>query len=219
MHEFDEIRGDDRGAEPSRRRLLAGALAGVAGGALAMASSPAAAATEVLGSGATKSGRVNALRNAGAGMHVGPDTAMGISTFTINPYSVTCGVGSLGNSPGAVPGTAPLPNGLGTSGPFTMMMYATRIDSYKVDVAKRQIVAKGVMRSITTAGTLTIEDVLHPFVSTGTDNRKTSPDVFFLHFLTPFWAPDSNPMATRSTLRDTWAMFGSAILLGEINVG
>lgn len=209
----------DPTASPSRRLLLTGALAGIGGGALLAAAGPAAAATEALGGGATKAGRMNALHNAGAGMHVGPDTAMGISTFTINPHSVTCGVGSLGNSPGAIPGTAALPEGLGTTGPFAMMMYATRIDSYTVDEANRQLIAKGVMRSITTAGTLTIEDVLHPFISVGTDNRKTTPDVFNLHFLTPFWSPDANPMASRSTLKQTWAMFGSAILLGEINVG
>lgn len=53
----------------------------------------------------------------------------------------------------------------------------------------------------------------------GRGRPKTAPDVCHLHFLTPFWSPESNPMATRSTLHRAWAMFGSAILLGEINVG
>lgn len=210
----DNSRRGDGGV--SRRGLVRGAAASLGGGVLYAMAGPTSAAEAV--DKASSAGR-DALHNAGAGMHVGPDTAMGVSTFTINPYSVTCGVGSIGNSPGAVPGTDALPAGLSTTGPFAMMMYATKIDVYDVDQKKRQIIARGTMRSITTAGSVTIEDVLHPFVSIGQDNRKTTPDLFHLHFVTPFWAPDANPMATRSTLRKTWAMFGSAILLGEVNVG
>ncbi len=204
------------GPSPNRRRVLAGALAGIGGSALLAATGSSASAQTVGGGLPAKR---SSLRNAGVGMHVGPDTAMGISTFTLNPVSVVCGVGSLGNSPGAVPGTAAVPTGLATKGPFTMLMYSTRIDSYKLDTDARTITARGVMRSITTAGTVTVEDILHPFVAVGHDKRTTMRDEFYLHFQTPFWMPDGNPMATRSTLHETWAMFGSAILLGEINVG
>jgi hypothetical protein len=200
-----------------RRGLLSGALAVAGSGVLLAAAGPAVAA-EVIGPGKGRTAGEGAMRNAGAGMHVGPDTAMGVSTFTICANSVSCGVGSLGNSPGGVPGTSSLPTGLGTTGVFAMLMYATKIDSFKVDTAKRQLIATGTMRSITTAGNQTVEDVLHPFVAVGQDNRKTTPDVFHLHFLTPFWTPASNPMASPSDLKNGWAMFGSNILLGEINV-
>jgi hypothetical protein len=206
-----------------RRRLLTSAAAGIGGSVLLAMTGPAARASATVGgipAGVPSRGRQKSvLRNAGAGMHVGPDTAMGVSTFTINSESVSCGVGSLGNSPGAVPMTATLPSGLQTTGPFTMMMYAVHIDSYAVHKADRQLVARGTMRSITNAANSTIEDVEHPFVAVAQDNRGTNPDLFHLHFLTPFWNPESNPMATRSTLNKAWAMFGSAILLGEINVG
>jgi len=201
----------------TRRRVLTGALAGIGSGVLLAAAGPAMAA-EAIGPGKGRTAGEAAMRNAGAGMHVGPDTAMGVSTFTIGANSVSCGVGSFGNSPGAVPGTAGLPTGLGTTGAFAMLMYATKIDSFKVDTANRQLIAAGSMRSITTAGNQTIEDVVHPFVAVGQDNRKTTPDVFHLHFLTPFWTPASNPMASPSDLKQGWAMFGSNILLGEINV-
>lgn len=204
------------GPSPTRRRVLTGALAGIGGSALLAATGSSASAQTL---GGVLPAKRSSLRNAGVGMHVGPDTAMGISTFTLNPVSVTCGVGSLGNSPGAVPGTAAVPTGIATTGPFTMLMYSTRIDKYVLDEDARTITARGVMRSITTAATLTIEDILHPFVAVGHDNRTTMRDEFYLHFQTPFWMPDGNPMATRSTLHETWAMFGSAILLGEINVG
>jgi hypothetical protein len=200
-----------------RRNLLRGVLAAAGSGVLLAAAGPAMGA-EAVGPGKGTTAGEGAMRNAGAGMHVGPDTAMGISTFTICANSVSCGVGSLGNSPGAVPGTSSLPTGLGTSGVFAMLMYATKIDSFKVDSTKRQLIATGTMRSITTAGNQTIEDVLHPFVAVGQDNRKSTPDVFHLHFLTPFWTPASNPMATASDLKHGWSMFGSTILLGEINV-
>jgi hypothetical protein len=158
------------------------------------------------------------IRNAGAGMHSGPDTAMGISTFTISPSSVSCGVGSMGNSPGAVPMTGELPTGAATSGPFAMMMYATKVTSYVLDKHLGSITARGTMRSITSMGGQVCEDVLHPFISVAYDRHGERPDEFYLHFLTPFWNAQ-NPMATKSTVHDTWAQFGSAILFGEVNVG
>jgi len=220
-------------SSPSRRHVLVGALAGVGGAVLAGSSvgallghdqARAADTLEVPVRAGTVSGKSRkahgggALQNAGAGMHVGPDTAMGISTFTINPSAVSCGVGSLGNSPGAVPMTGSLPTGAGTSGPFAMMMYATRVSSYSVDKHLHSITARGTMRSITAMGGQVCEDVLHPFIAVAYDRRGERPDEFYLHFLTPFWNAQ-NPMATKSSLNDAWAMFGSPILFGEVNVG
>lgn len=196
------------------RRGFVRSLAGVGGAAVLSGGAllnPATAA-------AAQKSR-NVMRNAGAGMHAGPDTAFGLSSFTINPNSVTCGVGSLGNAPGAIPNTAGVPTGLASSGPFAMFMYSTVIDRYEVDRPRRRLFAYGEMRSITTMGTQLVEDVVHPFQAEAIDHRDTRPDEFYLHFLTPFWAPAANPMATKSSLVPDWAMFGSAILLGEVNVG
>lgn len=218
MHDDSHASGS---AEWSRRRLLAGALAGAGGAVVLAATAPMAQAADGQSDVDDFPGparKKNVLRDAGAGIHVGPDTAMGISTFTINPMSVTCGVGSIGNAPGAVPGSLGVPTGLGTTGPFTMLMYARTVESYVIDRKARKITARGVMRSITTAANTVLEDVDHPYVAVGVDNRNRMPDVFNLHFVTPFWTPAANPMATPSTYRDAWAMFGSTILLGEINV-
>lgn len=211
---------------------MAGALAGVGGAALSAAIGPAflggdgALAGPGSATGSTQKGgktrkglKHDSLMNAGVGMHAGPDTAMGLSTFTLNRSTVLCGVGAMGNAPGAVPMSASVPTGLATSGPFAMMMYATQIDSYAVSRSQRKITARGTMRSITAVGSQVIEDVLHKFVAQGFDHRGTRPDEFYLHFITPFWDVASNPMATRSTLNDAWAMFGSPILFGEVNVG
>jgi hypothetical protein len=203
----------------SRRTVLRGAIVGIGGAVAWAAAAPGAGAVQLLRGSSDSWNKTNgvALSNAGAGMHAGPDTAAGISTFTLNPMSVSCGVGSLGNSPGAVPMSADLPTGLATSGPFAMMMYATRIDSYKVDKVANSIVAIGTMRSITTMGGQTAEDVLHSFVAQGFDRKGRTPDEFFLHFKTPFWHA-GNPMATKSNLNNAWAMFGSPVLFGEVNV-
>jgi hypothetical protein len=219
---------------PSRRHLLVGALAGVGGavvagsGAGALLGVDRARADDGLtlpvraGTVSGKSRKTHhatgVIRNAGAGMHSGPDTAMGISTFTVSPSSVSCGVGSMGNSPGALPGTAAMPMGMGTSGPFAMMMYATTVRHYTVDKHLHSITARGTMRSITAMGGQVVEDVLHPYICVAYDRRGERPDEFYLHFLTPFWNA-KNPMATKSTVNDAWAMFGSPILFGEVNVG
>jgi hypothetical protein len=143
---------------------------------------------------------------------------MGISTFTICPSSVSCGVGSIGNSPGTVPVAGGAPGGMATTGPFAMIMWAQTIDSYEVRSGQATLVAKGTMRSITAAATATIEDVTHPFVAVARDGKGAGPDEFHLHFKTPFWNT-GNPMATPSPLIQGWAVFGSAVLLGEVNVG
>jgi hypothetical protein len=207
----------------TRRAVVSSALVGLGGSALLAATGVGSARAGTQAADNSKfptrpNAKGGVLRNAGVGMHAGPDTAFGISTFTLNPQSVTCGVGSMGDAPGAVPGSGSVPTGLGSTGPFAMLMYATVIDSYRVDRAARQLVARGVMRSITSAAGQTMEDVEHDFICVGIDNRSRSADVFNLHFKTPFWSPASNPMATPSTMVKGWAMFGSNILLGEINV-
>jgi hypothetical protein len=214
--------------------LLAGTLAGVGGALLAgtgggallgtdraaaqaLAGGPVPAALTARTGKSRKANYNGSLQNAGAGMHVGPDTAMGISTFGLNRLSVICGVGSLGNSPGAVPMSATVPTGLANSGPFAMMMYSTQVQTFTIDRKARSLTATGTMRSITAAGNQIMEDVLHPFIAVGLDKGGKAPDEFYLHFLTPFWSAN-NPMATKSNLKDSWAMFGSPILFGEINV-
>jgi hypothetical protein len=213
---------------------MVGALAGVGGAALAGSGAGALlerdraraadgpAVPMKLGTWSGKARKTHhasgVIRNAGAGMHSGPDTAMGISTFTISPTSVSCGVGSMGNSPGAVPMTGAVPTGAATSGPFAMMMYATKVDSYTVDKHLGSITARGTMRSITAMGGQVVEDVLHPYIAMAYDRHGERPDEFYLHFITPFWNAQ-NPMATKSTVNDAWAQFGSAILFGEVNVG
>lgn len=207
-----------RGADPGRRRALA-ILSGSAAALVVpvgIGAHAAAAATSDPQDG--KLGPRNVMRDAGAGMHAGPDTAFGLSSFTLNPLSISCGVGSLGNSPGVVPMTAGLPTGAATTGPFAMMMYATRIDTYTIDRKRGHLFSEGRMRSITTAGSAVVEDVDHPYVAEGIDGRGRAIDVFLLHFRTPFWTPGANPMATVSSFRPDWAMFGSTIVLGEINV-
>ncbi len=196
-----------------------GALLGTDRAAAKAPVGPTARAALTARTGKSRKANYNrSLQNAGAGMHVGPDTAMGISTFTLNKISVTCGVGSLGNSPGAVPMSGSVPTGLANSGPFAMMMYSTQVQTFAVDRKAGSLTATGTMRSITAAGNQIMEDVLHPFIAVGLDRGGKAADEFYLHFQTPFWNAN-NPMATKSNLKDSWAMFGSPILFGEINVG
>lgn len=42
--------------------------------------------------------------------------------------------------------------------------------------------------------------MIHPFRAEGIDHKGIRLDEFYLHFLTAFWNPASNPTATRSTL-------------------
>ncbi|MGQ0623213.1 MAG: hypothetical protein ACT4PP_00920 [Sporichthyaceae bacterium] len=226
MNNIHRSRTQAGAADPQRRRALR-ALAGVGGvaaaGVVAVAAGgqSASADADKIRSRQGKSGKNglgDVMQNAGAGMHSGPDTGFGLSSFTLNPNSVSCGVGSLGNSGGAIPMTAAIPTGLATTGPFAMMMYSTRIDRYDVDTRRNRIFVAGRMRSITTMGSQVVEDVIHPFRAEGLDHKGTRLDEFYLHFLTAFWTPASNPTATPSHLIENWAMFGSTIVLGEINV-
>jgi hypothetical protein len=139
------------------------------------------------------------LVDEGAGIYTDPSVAFQLSGFTINRRMVSCAVGTLA-------GPAP-----GQPGPFSMLMYSTKITSYEVDrgVAPR-IVASGTMRSITRMGNQTNEDVEHSFVAIATDNGGIAPDSFVVHFVTPFWNHE-NPMATKSTVEAGWVQFGGSI--------
>jgi hypothetical protein len=140
------------------------------------------------------------LVDEGVGLYTDPSVAFQVSTFTINRRMVSCGVGTMA-------GPAP-----GSSGPFAMVMWATKIDSYDVDRDTPSIIrAKGVMRSITRMGTQTVEDVQHPFVAVATDNHFSGPDRFEVHFVTPFWNP-ANAMATKSDMHSGWVRFGGNIM-------
>ena len=157
-----------------------------------MASSPAGAE---LSAAALQS---NGLENEGAGMYTDPSVAFQLSGFTITRRMVSCAVGTLAVS--LIPGQP---------GPFSMLMYSTKIDTYEVH--GNQIVATGRMRSITRMGNQTNEDVEHPFKAVATDGKASGPDTFVVHFSTPFWDPAHNPMSTKSTLVPGWAQFGGAI--------
>ena len=155
----------------------------------------------------------NGLENEGAGMYTDPSVAFQLSGFTINRRMVSCAVGTLAVS--VLPGQP---------GPFSMLMYSTKITGYEVH--DNQLIATGTMRSITRMGNQTNEDVEHPFKAVATDNKGSKPDTFMVHFTTPFWDPTHNPMSTKSTLVPGWAQFGGAVATdaaghatGKITVG
>lgn len=154
----------------------------------------------------------------GVGTYVDASTAQQLSTFTINKRMVSCGVGTL-----AV-------RELGTTGPFAMIMYSTKIDSYNVDAATKSIRAEGTMRSITKMGGLAVlpnnspmaEDIEHHFIATAEDRGvggNQSNDVYMLHFKTPFWNT-GNPTCTPSTLIAGGCRFGTnvGLSLGDVVV-
>jgi hypothetical protein len=143
------------------------------------------------------------LMNEGVGMYTDTSVASQLSTFTINKNVVSCGVGTL--AAGAV------------TGPFAMMMYSRHIDSYFVDANSREIVAEGLMRSITRVGGVNVEDVDHNFIAIAEDNISGSQERFDVHFRTDFWNTD-NPMCTASTEVVGGCRFGGKLVMGEINV-
>ena len=153
------------------------------------------------------------LMGTGVGMYTDPSVANQVSSFTINPKTVTCGVGTL-----AAGGDA--------SGPFAMLMYATRMDSYTVDTDAGEIRATGRMRSITKVGSAVVEDAEHDFLAVaaasvahgGFDQAMHSGGARFdVHFSTPFW-DRYNPMCTPSTIKSGACRFGGELLLGNIFV-
>jgi hypothetical protein len=152
-----------------------------------------------------------ALMGTGVGMYTDASVAHQVSSFTINPQTVSCGVGTL-----AAGGEA--------SGPFAMLMYATRMDSYTVDKASGEIRATGRMRSITKVGTSVVEDAEHDFLAVAAATVAhggfeqavhAGGDRFDVHFQTPFW-DRYNPMCTPSTLIDGNCRFGGELLLGHV---
>jgi hypothetical protein len=175
--------------------------------ALAMGTVAAAAAPAVLAPSAAKASLVTGpgagsyMQNMGTGIYVDMSTAQQMSTFSIAPQLVTCGVGTFGVGQ------------LALSGPFAMLMYSTRIDSYDVDSGSRTITATGRMRSITmiALGVVT-ENVEHDFIAIATNNNGIGTDRFDVHFVTPFWTPGMlQPLATPSAVRPGWSRFGGNV--------
>ena len=147
----------------------------------------------------------------GVGMYTDSSVANQVSGFTINPKTVSCSVGTL-----AAGGEA--------SGPFAMLMYATRMDSYAVDQEAGEIRATGRMRSITKVGSAVVEDVEHDFLAVaasavphgGFDQAMHAGGARFdVHFSSPFW-DRYNPMCTPSAIKAGACRFGGELLLGDI---
>jgi hypothetical protein len=142
----------------------------------------------------------------GVGMYTDASTANQASTFTINRRLVSCGVGGAD---------------LAGLGPFEMLMFSTRIDTYAVDRQTKEIRAQGEMRSITRVGGQVIEDVRHPFIALALDldGNESQPrtDRFDVHFRTPFWQP-GNPLCTPSTKFPGQCRFGGVLIAGNVHV-
>lgn len=144
------------------------------------------------------------LENEGCGMYTDPSVAQQLSTFSVNPAAVTCGVGTVAGGQ--------------FTGPFAMLMYSLGIDSYVADASLHTIRARGLMRSITRFGGQTVEDKTHEFLCVAVATIGQGSGRFDVHFATPFWNP-SNPLATPSNVVDGWVRFGGDVLMGEIAVG
>jgi hypothetical protein len=161
--------------------------------------------------GAAPHGNGETLMGTGVGMYTDSSVANQVSSFTINPQTVSCGVGTL-----AAGGDA--------SGPFAMLMYATGIDSYAVDGDAGEIRATGRMRSITKVGSAVVEDTEHDFLAVAAatvrhggfeDAVHSGGDRFDVHFQTPFW-DRYNPMCTPSTVQAGKCRFGGELMLGHV---
>ncbi len=152
-----------------------------------------------------------AMAGTGVGMYTDNSVAHQASTFTMNPKMVSCGVGTLAG-------------GGDFSGPFAMLMYSTRLDSYVVDKEAGEIRATGRMRSITKVATAVVEDIEHDFIAIaaatvphgGFDEAiHAGGDRFDVHFSSPFW-DRYNPMCTPSTVAAGKCRFGGELLMGDI---
>ncbi|HEY3241069.1 MAG TPA: hypothetical protein VGL92_16000 [Acidimicrobiia bacterium] len=161
--------------------------------------------------GASAGAEAQDLMGTGVGMYTDSSVANQVSSFTINPKMVSCGVGTLAA-------------GGEVSGPFAMLMYATHIDSYVVDDALDEIRATGRMRSITKLGTQVVEDTEHDFLAVAAATVAhggfeqavhQGGDRFDVHIQTPFW-DRYNAMCTPSSLVDGACRFGGELLLGHI---
>lgn len=142
----------------------------------------------------------------GVGMYTDPSVANQAATFTINRRLVSCGVGAE-NIPGI--------------GRFEMLMFSTRIRLYQVAPRRKEITARGEMRSITRAGGSIAEDVRHRFIAHAVDldGDESEPrrDRFDVHMRTAFWQP-SNPLCTPSDRYPGLCRFGGVLILGNVNV-
>ena len=171
----------------------------------------AGATTAVGPVGASPREEAESMAGTGVGMYTDGSVANQVSSFTINPKMVSCGVGTL-----AAGGDA--------SGPFAMLMYSTRIDSYVVDQEAGEIRATGRMRSITKAANAVVEDTEHDFLAIAASTvghggfggaMHAGGDRFDVHFSTPFW--DSyNPMCTPSAVAAGKCRFGGQLLMGHV---
>lgn len=153
------------------------------------------------------------LSDEGVGMYTDPSVANQVSSFTINPQMVSCGVGTVSVN--------------GMVNPFDMLMYALSIDSYVIDrTSPRMITAKGKMRSTTRVGGVIVEDTdgtgmnppPHDFIAIAEDRDSPQHDRFTVHFRTPFWNPATNPMCTKSMKYPGLCQFGGDVFLGNIVV-
>jgi hypothetical protein len=152
-----------------------------------------------------------AMPGTGVGMYTDDSVANQVSSFTINPKMVSCGVGTLAA-------------GGDSSGPFAMLMYSTRIDTYSVDADAGEIRATGRMRSITKVGGAVVEDAEHDFLAIAAstvrhggfeDAVHAGGDRFDVHFSTPFW-DQYNPMCSPSVVAAGKCRFGGELLLGHV---
>jgi hypothetical protein len=177
------------------RTLAFGGAATIAAPAILALTEGTAAASLETGPDASAS-----MQNMGVGMYSDATTALQMSTFTCTPQLLSCGVGTFGPA--------------GQSGPFAMLMYALRIDTYTVNHTARTIASTGRMRSITRVAGQTIEDVEHDYDALATDFRGAKPDTWDLAFITPFWTPGlANPLASASTRHPGWAHFGGSVVV------
>jgi hypothetical protein len=148
------------------------------------------------------------LKNEGSGLYTDPSVGNQVSTFTINPIMVSCGVGTV--------------DAVGTFGPFEMLMFSTQKHAYIVNPSTKTITANGEMRSITRIASVVVEDVIHDFIAIAKDNQPSRPqpnktDSFEVHFMTPVWNA-ANPLCTKSTIVIGGCKFGGNLFLGDVSV-
>lgn len=191
-----------------RRRFIGAAAGGMASVAALGLGLPHRAVASPQGGGSDPSageGHADILKEAAVGIYTDLSVAGQASSFSMNRSMVSCGVGTLA--------------GPHLSGPFAMLMYATRIDTYAVVRAARTLRATGHMRSITQMAGQTVEDVEHEFIAIALDGGGAHPDRFDVHFRTPFWTPGKNPMATPSDVDPHLSRFGGELLIGLVDAG